>query len=200
MIHPTAEVSALAHVGEGTRIWHHAQVRERARLGGNCIVGKGVYIDAGVAIGDNCKIQNGCFVYHGATLEDGVFLGPGVVLTNDRVPRAINPDGTLKSDADWQAGQILVRHGASLGAGCIVLPGVTLGTFAMAGAGAVITRDVPDHGLVIGNPARLAGFVCPCGGRLGAGEAADGWMRARCSRCHAEVPIPMNLWKGCEAC
>ena len=108
-VHPTADVSAEAMIGSGTRIWHQAQVRERACLGVNCIVGKGAYIDFGVSIGDNVKIQNGVYVYHGVTVEDGVFLGPGVILTNDRLPRAINPDGALKSDDDWPNG--LIKQG-----------------------------------------------------------------------------------------
>jgi UDP-2-acetamido-3-amino-2,3-dideoxy-glucuronate N-acetyltransferase len=193
LVHPTAEVSSEAILGEGTRVWHQAQVREGARIGRNCIVGKGVYVDFHVTIGDNVKIQNGCYVYHGATLEDGVFLGPGVILTNDKHPRAINPDGSLKTDSDWVVGQILVKRGASLGAGAIVLPSVTVGAFAMVGAGSVVARDVPEHGLVYGNPARLAGFVCSCGEKLkrAAGEAT----RTResvpmiCPACRAEVLI-----------
>ncbi len=101
-IHPTAEVSDQAQIGDGTAIWHQAQVRERARIGQNCILGKGVYVDFDVQIGDRCKLQNGAYVYHGVTLEDGVFVGPGVILTNDRLPRAINPDGSLKADDDWE--------------------------------------------------------------------------------------------------
>ena len=169
-IHPTSEVSPQAVIGPGTRIWHQAQVRERVRLGTNCIVGKGAYIDFDVVIGDNVKIQNGVYVYHGATVEDGVFLGPGVILTNDKLPRAINPDGSLKSDADWEVSSTLIRRGASIGAGAVVLPGVTVGEFAMVGAGAVVTRDVPAHALVYGNPARSHGYACRCGRPLQALE------------------------------
>jgi UDP-2-acetamido-3-amino-2,3-dideoxy-glucuronate N-acetyltransferase len=165
-IHPTADVSPQARIGPGTRIWHHAQVREGARLGSQCIVGKGVYIDFGVEIGSKVKVQNYALLYHGATVEDGVFIGPRACLTNDSLPRAITPDGTLKAADDWQVGPIVVSYGASVGAGAIVLPGVTIGRFAMVGAGAVVTRDVPDFGLVIGQPARLAGYVCRCGRRL----------------------------------
>ena len=165
-IHPTAEVSARATLGPGTRVWHQAQVREGAVLGRNCIVGKGVYVDFDVRIGDNVKIQNYACVYHGTTLEDGVFVGPHAVFTNDRLPRAINPDGSLKGDADWQVGRILVREGASIGAGAVIVAGVAIGRFAMVGAGAVVTKDVPDYGLVYGSPARLMGYVCPCGHRL----------------------------------
>jgi len=162
-VHPTADVSSEAVIGPGTRIWHQAQVRERACLGANCIVGKGAYVDFDVSIGDNVKIQNGVYVYHGVTVEDGVFLGPGVILTNDKLPRAINPDGALKSDADWEVSSTLIERGASIGAGAVILPGVTVGEFAMVGAGSVVTRDVPAHGLAYGNPACLHGYVCRCG-------------------------------------
>lgn len=194
-IHATADVSPQAVVGEGTKIWHQAQVREGACIGRNCIVGKDVYIDFDVVIGDNVKIQNGCCVYHGVTLEDGVFLGPGVILTNDRLPRAINPNGSLRTDADWVVGKILVKRGASLGAGVVVLSDVTIGVFAMVGAGAVVTKDVPDYGLVVGNPARLAGFVCLCGARLRKGEGGRDEIRASCGKCGTEIQVPIALWR-----
>lgn len=165
-IAPTAIVAESSDIGDGTRVWHHAQVREGATIGRNCILGKGVYVDYGVQIGDNCKLQNGASIYHGATLADGVFVGPGAILTNDRLPRAINPDSSLKQEADWEVGAIHIGRGASLGAGCIILPDVTIGEFALVAAGAVVTRDVPDHGLVVGVPARLAGYVCRCARRL----------------------------------
>ena len=169
-IHPTAEVSPEAQIGAGTSIWHQAQVRERARIGRNCILGKGVYVDFDVSLGDNCKLQNGVYVYHPATAEDGVFFGPGVIITNDKVPRAVNRDMTLKTDADWEVSPVRIGAGAALGAGSVLLPGVNVGRWAMVGAGAVVTRDVPDFGLVVGNPARLVGYVCRCGGRLERGE------------------------------
>lgn len=181
-IHPTADVSPAAEIGEGSQIWHQAQVREGARIGRQCIVGKGVYIDFGVQIGNHCKLQNSAFIYHGATLEDGVFVGPGVILTNDRMPRAINPDGSLKAANDWQVGPIHVGYGASLGAGSMVLPNVSIGRFAMVAAGAVVTRSVPAHGLVVGAPARLAGYVCACGQRLTVDDGPDG-LRGRCTVC-----------------
>ena len=176
MIHPSAEVSPEAQIGEGTNIWHQAQVREGARIGRNCIIGKGVYIDFDVVIGDNVKIQNYASIYHGVTIEDGVFIGPYACLTNDKIPRAITPDGGLKSDADWEVGKIRVKYGASIGAGAVILPNVTIGRFAMVGAGAVVTKDVPDHGLVMGNPARLVGYVCKCGRRLKAKEGRKALM------------------------
>ena len=187
-IHPTADVSPRAQIADGAQIWHQAQVREGTSIGRNCIVGKGVYVDFDVQIGDNCKLQNGAFLYHGATLEDGVFVGPGAILTNDRQPRAINPDGSLKAADDWQVGPILIGYGASIGAGCIVLPGVVVGRFAMAAAGAIVTRDVPPHGLAIGAPARLAGYVCSCGARL-ATEPSPTGLRGRCAVCSREFDL-----------
>ncbi len=187
-IHPTAEVSPRAVIGEGTSIWHQCQVREGAHLGEQCIIGKNVYIDFDVQIGSRVKIQNNCSVYHGATLEDGVFLGPHVVLTNDLYPRAINPDGTLKGNDDWEVGPIRVCYGASIGARSVLLPGVTIGRFALVGAGSVVTRDVPDYGLVVGAPARLIGYVCACGHRL---APVEGQIDAlRCAHCAATYHNP----------
>ncbi|MCA9986943.1 MAG: N-acetyltransferase [Anaerolineales bacterium] len=165
-IHATAEVSDQAVIGPGTSIWHQAQVRENVRIGANCILGKGSYVDFDVTIGDNCKLQNGVWVYHPAIVEDGVFLGPGVIVTNDKIPRAVNPDMSLKAADDWTPSPVTIRQGAAIGAGAILLPGVTVGRWAMVGSGAVVTKDVPDYGLVVGNPARLVGYVSPAGGRL----------------------------------
>jgi UDP-2-acetamido-3-amino-2,3-dideoxy-glucuronate N-acetyltransferase len=165
-IHATADVSADVAIGDGTLVWHHSQVREGARIGTECIIGKGVYIDVGVVVGNCCKLQNSAFLFHGALVEDGVFLGPGTMLLNDRHPRAINPDGTLKSTADWEVHPVRICYGASVGAGSVILPGVTVGRFALVAAGAVVVRNVPDHGLVAGNPARLIGWACECGRRL----------------------------------
>jgi UDP-2-acetamido-3-amino-2,3-dideoxy-glucuronate N-acetyltransferase len=190
-VHPTAEVSDLAEIGPGTSIWNHCQVRENVRIGSGCILSKDVYVDAGVQIGNNVKIQNGISVYHGVTLEDGVFCGPHCVFTNDKLPRAINVDGSLKSGDDWALNKTLVRTGAAIGAGAVIVCGVTIGRWALIGSGAVVTRDVPDYGLVFGNPARLRGFVCPCGERLAplAAPVANGVPMA-CPKCHTEVVIP----------
>jgi UDP-2-acetamido-3-amino-2,3-dideoxy-glucuronate N-acetyltransferase len=171
-IHPTADVSEKATIGPGTKIWHQAQVREGAVIGRDCILGKGSYIDKDVHLGDFCKLQNGVYVFHGFDVESGVFLGPGVMLLNDKHPRAINPDGSPKSDADWEVSQGVVRYGAAIGGGAVILPGVTVGRMALVGAGSVVTRDVPERGIVAGNPARLRGYACDCGHPLAKGQGA----------------------------
>jgi acetyltransferase-like isoleucine patch superfamily enzyme len=183
MIHPTADIAPDARIGPGTKIWHQAQIREHAQIGAQCIIGKGVYIDFGVVIGDRVKIQNGAAVYHGVTIEDGVFIGPYVCLTNDVFPRAITPDGLLKTDTDWEVGQTVIQYGASLGAGAIVLPNVIVGRFALVGAGAVVTKSVPAHGLVVGNPARLVGLVCRCGRRLSEHPLPEHGLALACPIC-----------------
>ena len=197
-IHPTADVSDKAHIGPGTSIWHQCQVREDTQIGENCILGKGVYVDFGVRIGDNVKVQNYVSIYHGVEIEDGVFVGPHVCFTNDNLPRAINPDGSLKAADDWVLGRIVIKRGAALGANSTILPKVVVGEWALVGAGSVVTKDVPAHGLVAGNPARLIGFVCPCGERLSPGEVSEDVMLARCLHCDHIVAIPIETWRMVE--
>jgi len=198
-VHPTSDVSPDAKIGSGTKIWQLCQVRENAEIGSNCILSKGVYIDTGVKIGSNVKIQNGISVYHGVRLEDGVFCGPHCVFTNDKRPRSINPDGSLKGGDDWEVSETLVKKGASIGAHATIICGTVLGKWAMVGAGAVVTKDVPDYGLVVGNPARLIGFVCPCGEKLGISEESQETVdKGRpienvhmiCPKCKTEITIP----------
>jgi UDP-2-acetamido-3-amino-2,3-dideoxy-glucuronate N-acetyltransferase len=195
-IHPTAEVSADAMLGEGTSIWNWAQIREGAHIGKGCIISKGVYVDAGVIIGDHVKIQNNVSLYHGVILEDGVFCGPHSVFTNDRFPRAVCPDGTLKTAEDWQVTGTLVRRGAAIGASATIVCGVTIGRWAMVGAGSVVTHDVPDYGLVWGNPASLRGFVCPCGQRLVLAVQTGESVNVRCLRCGQEITLSKALWEA----
>ena len=163
---PSADVADSAQLGSGTSIWHLAQVRENAQLGKNCIVGRGAYIGTGVVMGDNCKVQNYALVYEPAVLEPGVFIGPAVVLTNDTYPRAVNPDGSLKSGADWEAVGVTIRTGAAIGARAVCVAPVEIGAWATVAAGAVVTKDVPNFALVAGVPAKRIGWVGKAGQRL----------------------------------
>ena len=188
-VHPGAEVSSDAHVGAGTRIWGLVQVREHAHIGETCTIGKGVYIDAHVRIGSNVKIQNHVSVFEGVTLEDGVFVGPHVCFTNDLLPRAITPNGKFKSADDWEITPTLVKYGASIGAGSVIICGITIGEFALIGAGSVVTRDVPPHALVFGNPARQHGYVCRCARRLAKMQEHNGKLVGWCEACQEEYVV-----------
>jgi acetyltransferase-like isoleucine patch superfamily enzyme len=162
-IQPDGEVDPSARIGEGTVVWQLAQIREDAEVGASCVISRGAYIDAGVIVGEHSKIQNYALVYAPARLDEGVFVGPAAVLTNDSYPRAIEADGRLKGGQDWEPRGVTVGKGASIGAQAVVLGGVSLGRWSMVAAGAVVTRDVPDHGLVMGTPARRIGWVGPDG-------------------------------------
>jgi acetyltransferase-like isoleucine patch superfamily enzyme len=186
MIHPTAEVSPRARIGPRTRVWNYTQVRDEASVGDECIIGRNVYVDEGVVIGNRVKVQNNALLYRGVSLEDGVFVGPAATFTNDRHPRAINADGSLQGPDDWVITPTTVRYGASVGAGAVIVCGVEIGRFALVGAGAVVTRDVPDHGLVVGNPAALVGFVCVCARRLRPAERPERRPVLRCATCHLD--------------
>jgi len=170
-IEESADVDSSATIGDGTVIWHLAQIRESAEIGEECIIGRGAYIDQGVRLGNNCKIQNYALVYAPAVLEEGVFVGPAAVFTNDRFPRAINTDGTLKSSEDWETQTTLIRFGAAIGARSVLITGITVGRWAMVAAGAVVTKDVPDFALVGGTPARILGWVDESGMRIDEEEA-----------------------------
>lgn len=158
-VHPTACVEDGAQVGDGTKIWHFAHVRTGARLGSDCIISKSSFIDFGVKLGNRVKIQNMVSVYHGVTLEDDVFVGPHAVFTNDLRPRASPGDG-------WQVSETLVKEGASIGANATILCGIQLGRHCLIGMASAVTRSVPDHGLVFGNPGKLRGWVCECTKKL----------------------------------
>lgn len=162
----TADVDNTVSIGAGTYIWHLAQVRENAKIGSDCIIGRGAYVGPGVVIGDHVKLQNYALVYEPARLEDGVFIGPGAVLTNDMFPRSADVGGRLKRAGDWHAEGVVVREGASIGARAVVVPGCEIGRYALVAAGAVVTRDVPDFALAVGVPARHAGWVGRSGQRM----------------------------------
>lgn len=165
-IHETADIEVDVTVGPHTSVWHRAQIRAGACIGREAVIGRDVFIDEGVTLGDRVKVQNGALLYRGVTIGDGVFIGPGAILTNDRRPRAQTGAGDLARADDWVVSPIRIGDGASIGAGTIVVAGHDIGPWAMVGAGAVVTHDVSAHALVVGNPARVVGWVCRCGERL----------------------------------
>ncbi len=158
-VHATADVADSARLGPGTKVWHLAQVGDDAVIGRSCVLGRGAYVGPGVAVGNHVKIQNYALVYQPATLGDGVFVGPAAVLTNDLNPRAVDVHGQPKPASGWTPVAVHVGEGASLGARSVCVAPVTIGRWAMVGAGAVVVADVPDFALVVGVPARRVGWV-----------------------------------------
>jgi UDP-2-acetamido-3-amino-2,3-dideoxy-glucuronate N-acetyltransferase len=162
----TADVDERAQIGSGSSVWHLAQVREQAVLGRECVIGRGAYIGTGVRLGDNVKVQNYALVYEPAVVGDGAFIGPAVVFTNDHRPRSVDPDGKQKRAGDWHPVGVTVGEGASIGARAVCVAPVRIGRWAMVGAGAVVTADVPDFALVVGVPARRIAWIGRAGERL----------------------------------
>lgn len=171
-VHPTAVVDQPAEIGQGTRIWHFSHVLKDSRIGRDCNIGQNVVIGPSVTIGDRCKIQNNVSIYPGVTLEDGVFCGPSMVFTN-----VVNPRAEIERKHEYRP--TLVKRGATIGANATVVCGHDIGRYAMIGAGAVVTRDVPDFALMVGNPARRLGWVCVCGAQL----PRAAWTKADCPAC-----------------
>ena len=184
-VHPLAVVDTGAAIGSDSKIWHFAHVRSTAKLGSNVIIGKNVYIDADVSVGSNVKIQNNVSVYHGVKIEDDVFVGPHAVFTNDLRPRAVG---------EWTVSETLVKKGASIGANSVIICGNTLGSYCMIGAGSVVTKSVPAHALVFGNPARFQGVVCSCGMKL-AGKNAKDQSEYICSSCQSKIKFSQSVFE-----
>jgi UDP-2-acetamido-3-amino-2,3-dideoxy-glucuronate N-acetyltransferase len=184
--HETAIVDAGARIGPGTRIWHWVHVCAGADIGANCVLGQNVYVGNRVTIGANVRIQNSVSVYDEVTLEDDVFCGPSMVFTN-----VVNPRAAVSRKDEFRA--TLVRRGATIGANATVVCGHTIGRYAFIGAGAVVTRDVPDHALVVGSPARRIGWMCRCGERLPSRAGV-----ARCPRCGARYRLGAQVCRPVE--
>ncbi len=181
-VHPTAVVDETAILGDGTKVWHFVHVRKNAEIGKDCVLGHSVYVGKDVKIGSGVKLENKATVYRGVTIEDEVFVGPHVTFVNDPYPRSFS--------TDWKIVPTLVREGASIGAGAVVMCGVTIEEYAMIGAGSVVTKDIPPHAIAFGNPARVRGFACKCGSKLVEEEERQRFVLMKCSRCGEEYEIP----------
>jgi acetyltransferase-like isoleucine patch superfamily enzyme len=181
-VHPTAVVDETAVIGDDTKVWHFVHVRENAEIGRGCVLGDFVYVGRGVKIGNGVKLENRATVYAGVKIEDKVFVGPHVTFTNDPYPRSFS--------TDWKIVETLVEEGASIGAGAVVVCGVTIGEYAMIGAGSVVTKDVPSHAIVHGNPAEVRGFACKCGRNLEEGEKKREFVLMNCLFCGEKYETP----------
>lgn len=181
-IHPTAVVEKTATIGEGTKIWHFVHIREDAEIGKNCVLGHSVYVGKAVKIGNRVKLENRATVYEGVKIEDNVFVGPHVTFTNDLYPRSFS--------TDWKIVPTLVKKGASIGAGTVMICGVTIGEHAMIGAGSIVTKDIPPHAMAYGSPAKIKGFVCKCGRQLTKEEERQKHVLMKCSSCGEKYEIP----------
>jgi len=193
-VHPTAEVEEGAWIGADTTVWGLTHLRAGAVVGAGCTIGRSVFVDEDVVLGDRVKVQNHALLYRPARIGDGVFIGPAVVLTNDSYPRAVNVDGSSKTTADWRAAGVILRSGCSIGARSVLLPGVTVGQWAMVAAGSVITQDVPDYALVAGLPARYRAWV----GRAGRPLEVTADNRYRCPLTGAEYVVGPNGLRPAE--
>ena len=186
-IHPSALVETR-FIGTGTYIWAFTHILDGASIGASCNIGDHCYIEQGVVVGDQVTIKNGNAIFEGITIEDGAFIGPNVTFTNDRYPRSprMNASASRYENAEWLS-STLIKQGASIGGGVVLLPGITIGEFAMVGAGAVVTKDVPPYTLVVGNPAKAQGFVCQCGEALTQEENAS--EDFECKDCNKQYEI-----------
>lgn len=162
-IHPTADFAKSAQIGKNSKVWSNSQICEKAFIGDDVTIGSNVYVGPGTHIGNNCKIQNNALIYEPAILEDGVFIGPAVILTNDKFPRAINPDGSSKLKSDWDPVSVTIKKGASIGARVVCVAPIEIGEWALVAAGSTVTSDIPNYALVAGAPARKIAWVGKAG-------------------------------------
>lgn len=181
-VHPTAVVDKTAVIGDGTKVWHFVHVRENAEIGRNCKLGDYVYVGKGVKIGNDVKLENRATIFNGVRIEDKVLVGPNVTFTNDPYPRSFN--------VGWKVVETLVKEGASIGAGTVVVCGATIGEYALIGAGSVVTKEVPSHAVAHGNPAEVRGFACRCGRKLREEEKKKKFVLMKCTNCVEKYRIP----------
>jgi len=183
-VDPTAIIDDGVSLGNGTKVWHFVHIMKDTKIGKECIIADYVYVGKGVNIGDKVKLENRATLYDGVTIEDNVFVGPHVTFTNDPYPRSINPD--------WKILPTLVKEGSSIGARTVIVCGVTIGKYALIGAGSVVTRDIPSYALAYGNPARVRGFICRCARKLDPEEKTKTCISMRCSICNQKYMIPLE--------
>ena len=181
-VHESSYIDEPCEIGDGTKIWHFSHIMQNSRIGRNCNIGQNVVISPEVVIGDNVKLQNNVSVYTGVELEDDVFCGPSMVFTN-----VVNPRSQVSRKDEYR--RTLVRRGASIGANATVVCGHTIGRYAFIGAGAVVTKDIPDYALVMGNPGRITGWMCQCGVKLGfrRDQEAQSYTCAACGKSYLKV-------------
>jgi UDP-2-acetamido-3-amino-2,3-dideoxy-glucuronate N-acetyltransferase len=181
-VEPTSIINENAIIGDGTRVWNFVHVRENVKIGKNCVLGDYVYVGRGVKVGNSVKLENRATVYEGVTIEDDVFVGPHVTFTNDLTPRSFS--------TDWKILKTHVKEGASIGAGTVIVCGVTIGEYAMIGAGSVVTENISAHALAYGNPAKVRAFVCKNGRKLETQEKKEDYVLMRCPVCKEKYKIP----------
>jgi acetyltransferase-like isoleucine patch superfamily enzyme len=177
----TAIVEKGVNLGKGSQIWHFVHLMENAKIGKNCVIADYVYIGRNVVVGDNVKIENRVSIYNGVKIEDDVFIGPHVTFTNDLFPRSFRND--------WEILPTVVKKGCSIGAGAVVVCGCTIGEYVLIGAGSVVTKKIPAHSLVYGNPARIRGFVCRCGRKLDLIKKGEKDVTMKCNFCKEKYNI-----------
>lgn len=180
----TAIIDDGVILGKGTKIWHFVHIMRDTKIGKDCVIADYVSVGRSVKIGDMVKIEDRATIFEGVTIEDSVFVGPHVTFTNDLYPRSLNKD--------WKITPTLVKHGSSIGAGTVIVCGVTIGEYAMIGAGTIVTNSIPSHALAYGNPARIRGFVCSCGRKLELEKETSLHVYMMCSVCKEKYEIPMK--------